>query len=109
VTVYFAQEPSPSKRQPDLSTARRFGEIKFIFDYRFPVSQNPEAAHQKASEILNDFDPEYDFLADCGGDKMALGVLVHVLRDWDCIPFLRWNRHNGGLYEPTYIGVLTAR
>lgn len=105
MTVYFAQEPSPHRHMPDLSTAERFGEVAFVFDYRYPVSQEPERAYAHASAALMDFDPEKDFIADCGGDKMALGVVVHILGDWERIPFLRWSRYNGGEYEASYIGV----
>lgn len=105
MTVYFVQEPSPRRQQPDISSAERFGETKYVYDYRFPVSQRPEDAYRHAQEILRDFDPAHDWIADCGGDKMALGVVIHVLADWDVIPFLRWNRWNGGVYEPSHIGV----
>ena len=106
MTVYFAQEPSPNRKQPDLTTARRFGDVVFVFDYRYPVSQKPEDAYRHASEVLRNFDPDTDYIGDCGGDKMALGVVAHILADWEPINFLRWNRYNGGLYEPTYIGTV---
>lgn len=106
MTVYFAQEPSPNRNQPDLSTAERFGEIVFVFGYKFPVSQDPERAYAHAVEVLKDFNADVDYVGDCGGDKMSLGVVTHILSDWDRINFLRWSRYNGGMYEPSYIGTL---
>lgn len=106
MTVYFVQEPSPNKRQPDLSSAKRFGDIKFVYDFQYPVSQNPDRAYNHARVVLENFDPDTDFIADCGGDKMALGVVTHVLSDWTPINFLRWNRYQGGFYEPSYIGTV---
>ena len=104
MTVYFIQEPSPKRTPPDITTAHAYGQVKFVFDYKFPVSQKPETAYAHAEEVLKDFDPREDFIADCGGDKMALGVVTHILADWEIIKFLRWNRYDGGSYEPTYIG-----
>ena len=106
MTVFFVQQPSPYRPQPNLTTAQIFGECKFIFAFDDRVSQDPDEHYLKAVSALTDFDPAVDFLADCGGDKMSLGVASHVLARKGIlrVPFLRWCRYDGGYYEETYIG-----
>ena len=107
MTVYVAQEPHPN-RPIDLSSAENFGPINYVFNFADPVSIEPDESYRKAREILWDFDPDKDFILDCGGDQMALGVVVHFLAtEGECdvlIPFLRWDRREQG-YQPSRIGM----
>jgi len=92
--VWVVQRPHP-RRPLDLSTAENFGELKYLFDFIDGVSTSPDKSYLHAVNALRDFDEDTDYLLDCGGDKMALGVAVHVLAfeyDIPIIKFLRWDR-----------------
>lgn len=104
MTVFFAQEPSPKKPQPNLETAYQFGDVRFVFRYNDLVSQNPDSSYAFAEQTLAHFDPEKDYVADCGGDKMSMGIIAHILARFPVVMFLRWNRHKGGFYEVSRIG-----
>jgi len=104
-TVWVAQRPHP-RRPIDLSTAENFGKLNYIFDFVDGVSTTPSESYGEAWDKLETFNEDTDFLLDCGGDKMAMGVITHILAYQFGLPrikFLRWDRIQQSYLE-SYIG-----
>lgn len=114
-TVYFPREmlPVPASSALDLSSAARYGKMEFILTLEQTPSFMPGPCMNSMRSALKDFNPELDYIADAGGDKMGLALLMLVLRDMNfrSVKFLRWERErlpNGvrsksGYYVPVTV------
>lgn len=118
-TVYAIQEPPPyidratgTKVEKDLSSAQRYGAIKFILDSRDRVGTMPGQARHKLAKGLQDFKPD-DYLVHPGGDYLSLIIVGSILRDLGFreVQWLRWEKERGtngerlagGFYTPVTI------
>lgn len=95
-TVYFPRELLPVKASSslDLSSATRYGKLEFILTHEQSPSFMPGPCMNCMRSTLKDFNPEVDYIADGGGDKMGLALLMLVLRDMNfrTVRYLRWER-----------------
>lgn len=95
-TVYFPRELLPVKPSSslDLSSASRYGKMEFILSHDESPSFMPGPCMNRMRSALKEFNPEQDFIADGGGDKMGLALMMLVLRDMNfrTVRYLRWER-----------------
>lgn len=111
--VYVIQRPY---RDKDLSSAHRYGAIKFLIeDSRLQSSARPGVAQNVLDKGLQDFDPDKDYILHLGGDWAAVMIVGLMLRDkfpGRDIKILRWERERDlegnrvegfGFYTPSTI------
>lgn len=111
--VYIVQRPF---RDKDLSSANRYGALKFVIDdERLQSSARPGIASRLIEKGLADFRPDTDYLLHLGGDWAAAFMAGGILSRWfpgQEIKILRWerdrdlagNRQEGlGFYTPSTI------
>jgi hypothetical protein len=98
MTVYVTHQAAPTEKKwtPDLSSAVKYGELKFIFENGYPVNGNNVKSIRIARDALKDFNFEKDYvLWPWGGDPSAAHIAVMILSNYmslDKINFLIWNR-----------------
>lgn len=94
--VYLPRELLPVRASAaiDLSSATRYGKLEFILSNEQSPSFMPGPCMNCMRAALKTFNPENDFIADGGGDKMGLALLMLVLRDMNfrTVKYLRWER-----------------
>lgn len=97
MTVYVIQKPKqgPNGNTYDISPAKEYGEIKFIFDAYDNCSSNPEQSYQKLVDFLdNEFNVDEDYVLWAGGDPYALVLAGYAFGRTNCkLRFLRWERY----------------
>lgn len=109
--VYCIQEPIPFRdkrtgqvKTKDLSSASRYGDIRFLLDQNDRPSLAPTPSLLKIKKGLRSFRPGEDFLVNAGGDWVGMLLLGAALRDLNTreIVFLRWEKERDlqGRKEP---------
>ena len=106
--VYVVQAPrkSPGAKVPDLSSAAQYGGFKFVFESEDMVFASPLESVKKAHKILQNYNPEEDYILWPGlSDPAALYAVMIACQRIGITEysFLYWSRpHNGnpGYYEP---------
>ena len=119
MTVFVSQRPIPNSNGwvPDLSPAKKFGELKYVFepdDKLFENSTSPDIT-KKLTEKFFVFDESEDFLlCPIFVDPVANWLCItHLCSAFGCykINFLYWNRSikkgvrnkERGFYKPVEI------
>lgn len=111
--VFVTQQPKPNKANwtPNLSPATNYGAIHFIFSGGDRPASDPVAAMFIASEALEDFNPDRDYvLWPNGVDPFSIWAVLLVLakKGHNKIRGLNWERRllngkrdsNNGFYTP---------
>lgn len=84
----------------DLSSASRFGTVKFLLEQHEKAAQNPDLVFERLLMRLETFDPTRDFIFTAGGDPLAFALTVAALKElgFTYFSYLRWerDRQNGG-------------
>lgn len=92
MTAYCVQEPAPHR---DLSSAEKFGEVKFLLPANYKPSLTPGPCLGKIHSGLKDFDPLTDYVFTAGTEPWGMMLLGVALRDMGLseVNFLRWDRN----------------
>ena len=111
--VYIVQTPY---RDKDLSSAHRYGDLRFIFeDSRFQPSLRPGVAQKLIQDSLEFFDPDEDYILSLGGDwvgQLMVGQYLAAKFPGRDIKILRWERQRAldgerqvgaGYYVPSIV------
>lgn len=80
--VFCIQEPRPNKKGfiPNLTGAKAYGSIHFIFDRVDSPCRDPVSAIKKIHSRLINFDSKKDFILDArAGDSMAMTIVLAYL------------------------------
>ena len=112
MTVFITQRPVPRKDSnwlPDISSAAQYGKIEYVFEANLPLYTSPDKSLKEAQRILQNFDPEQDYLLwPNSGDPSSMWTCIMAITvlGFHRINFLYWNRklvdgqRNGGFYAP---------
>lgn len=109
--VYVFQRPRPREDwTPDLSSASKYGTIRFLFDIDDAPHKDPRAAAKRVLPSLSQFDPEKDFLLWANFcDPMSAWLVVFMLglSGKKKLQFLYWNKKGyagePGFYYPVCV------
>lgn len=117
-TVFITQQPRPNRLGwlPNLSPASQFGKFVYVFTAADAPWTNPDAAMEKATDLLRDFNEDEDFvLWPNSGDPAAMWIILAILARFPLrkIRILYWERklENGermkgdGFYTPVTINL----
>ena len=95
--------------EKDLSSANRYGAVKFLLDSKDHASVMPGQVRHKLAKALQDFRPE-DYIFHPGGDNIAVLMAGSILRDLGFreVQWLKWDKERGtdgkplpgGFYSP---------
>lgn len=97
-TVFIPQQPMPNKKtgwMPDLSSAAEYGKIVYLFGGGEKVYALPGPSRFKARKLLENFNPEEDYILWPGvGDPAALfATMIGLMQsEPESITFLYWDR-----------------
>lgn len=99
--VFVPHQPHEwqSVLQDNIQLLRSFGEVVFLAECHSRPDRNSTAVSARMDDILQDFDPERDYLAWTAGDPTTLlmaGVALGRRQITSC-KFLRYERHSNSL------------
>ena len=77
MTVYVVHDAKNSVF--NLTPAKEYGDIKFVFSRDFSPSFYPAEAFAAAETWANEFDFERDHIVIAGGDPVAFGICIAAL------------------------------
>lgn len=108
--VFIPQCPVQRGLQHDITDARRFGYLVTVFhpeNSKFRHEVFPDTADERmpilverATEVLNSFNPSTDYLALTGG-SLFISVCLWVLASHNPIKLLRYDRKESAYYPIT--------
>lgn len=114
VTVFVVQRPQGKRRAdgtlwtPDLSSAEKYGPLRFIFPGAEQTHLNPKEALETARRVLTSFQAEKDYICwASNSDPASLFATMLALSEIEpeTASFLIWDRTQGdrskGCYVPT--------
>lgn len=102
--IYITQ--LPSRRSPehggyvptvDVTPAKLFGELRFIFPPGMNVQDMSAAAEQMAA-ALEDFDPGTDYLLPMGDPALMTLAAAQLGARFEQFRILKWDRHSGAYF-----------
>lgn len=126
MTVFVVNQPRENPKSGlgasyDISPALQYGPITFIFsqvDFPSP-SEDLDAAIAHAWDVLENFDPEADFVVWAGGDPISMLLVAPILFDLaqDNVRYLKFERARNvdgaktqaGYYEPKLVNLFKGR
>lgn len=120
--VFFAHEPrmmrdpeTGVRRPRDLSSANRYGTIRFVFNRDEHPSLTPSESLVQAQKVLANFDPHNDYVCYAGGDPLSIAITFLALKALriHTVQFLRYDRERGrdggssghGFYVPVTVNL----
>lgn len=94
--VFVLQEPVPRKSTgwvPDLSPAKKFGELVYVFRSGQSISDDLAAARSRIKEAFADFNVTQDYILWVSGDPIVPLLVSSYLSDrFDAVRILQWQR-----------------
>ena len=104
--VFVVNEPNTSRAGVtyDVSPARAWGEINFVFTRDMPTpSVNPIFAQRRAQDVLGDMTSD-DYLVWAGGDPLGLVIAsaVAYVATGQFLSYLAWDKYRSS-YVPVYL------
>ena len=107
--VFVVNEPNVSRagRTYDVSPARRWGEMVFIFTRDMPLPYvDPVYAQRRADDVLESMTSD-DYLVWAGGDPLGLVIAsaIAYAKTGTFMSYLSWDKYKGE-YHPIYLNEL---
>ena len=104
--VFVVNEPNTSRAGVtyDVSPARAWGEITFVFTRNMPVPNvDPIFAQRRAQDVLGDMTSD-DYLVWAGGDPLGLVIAsaVAYVATGQFLSYLAWDKYRR-CYVPVYL------